>query len=194
MRTTLSLLTAAVLAGAPALAADYPTPPSTTTPQVIQVSPADDSPPSRPSFRERLRNFFRPHRNAAPSQPAAPRLAPVASKSSDLLSTTPQGLPRSKDLEGVGHEKDYSWITGRLSRVPGDPSRLMIRYAGADEMDTYGGQMMLAPNPELKKYHEGDLVCVYGKVTSRLGSAKDGPGAVYQTTQVYLIPASAGSH
>ncbi|HZU37400.1 MAG TPA: hypothetical protein VFA18_15860 [Gemmataceae bacterium] len=194
MRLSLSLLTAAMLAGAPVFAGDYPTVPSSTTPQVIQVSSSDDAPPSPPTFRERLRNFFRPHRNAAPSQPAMPRLAPVPSNSTGLISTTPQALTRSKDLEGVGHEKDYSWITGRLSRMPGDSSRLMIRYAGADEMDTYGGQMILAPNPELKKYHEGDLVCVYGKVSSRLGSSKNGPGAVYQTTQVYLIPASVGSH
>ncbi len=190
MRRSLALLTSAVLAGTPAFAADYPTAQTNPQPQVIQVSPADAPPPSPTSFRERLRNFFRPHRNATPSQSVtSDRLTPMP-VDKNMMTVSPQGLTTSKDLEGVGHEKDYSWITGRLARVPGDSSHLMIRYANPNEMDTYGGTMILA-GADLTKYHEGDLVCVYGKVTNAHRLGKNGPGATYQTSQIYLIPPTA---
>lgn len=185
MKYSLSLLTAAVLAAAPAAAADDTLVPSPAPIQVIQVTPDNTSPPSPPTFRQRLHNLFHPHRDSASAQPDSGRIAPMAAGKNSPI------VPTSKDLEGVGHEKDYTWITGRLARVPGDSHRLMIRYATANETDTYGGSMILANSPEVLKHQPGELVCVYGKITSKLHSAKGGPGAVYQVTQIYLIPPMA---
>ena len=187
MRCSLSLLTAAVLAVAASAAADNPPAIPSSQTQIMPVAADDSAPPTRTTFRQRLWNLFHPHRDTGASQPQSNRIAPIAADKRTLVANSP-ALGASKDLEGVGHEKDYHWITGRLARVPGDSRRLMIRYAGPNEVDTYGGSMILTPNAELQKHHPGELVCIYGSITSKLHSANGGPGAVYQVTQVYVIP------
>jgi hypothetical protein len=105
--------------------------------------------------------------------------------------STPPGIPTSiprsgsalsaNDLEKVGHEKDYSWITGRLSRTSGG---WVLHYAGPHEVDSHGGSLPLTGHPELANYREGDLICVHGTVTSRGLTSRR---AVYQVHQTSLI-------
>jgi hypothetical protein len=86
----------------------------------------------------------------------------------------------AKDAERVGHEKDYSWISGRVARQGG---QWVIRYAAPNEIDRYGGSLVLSA--DASKLHEGDLVTVVGQVAGGRGIA--GTGTVYQAREVNVI-------
>ena len=88
----------------------------------------------------------------------------------------------------AGHEKDYSWITGRVFRADG--GRWVLRYAGAHEVDSHGGSVLLTPKPGMPTLHDGDLVCVHGKVIGgRVPRAQ--AGAVYDASEINVITLSA---
>jgi hypothetical protein len=92
-----------------------------------------------------------------------------------------------KDLKQVGHEQDYSWITGKLFHAPGAPGRWVLRYTGPYEEDRYGGAVLLGSAAELANFHEGDLICVHGKMVGNSSSARSGAGAGYEVHTVNLI-------
>ncbi len=43
-----------------------------------------------------------------------------------------------------GHELDYSWITGQLFYIHADGGLWVLRYAGVDSEDRFGGSVVLA--------------------------------------------------
>jgi hypothetical protein len=196
MSYSLYLLTATCLAAAPPEAPPLRPIPAPT----VETTPADAPPPS-PGLLGRIRNFFTGRRNETviPTggvQPATPTVQPGSTPTVQPGATPPMqmgtptsvksnlGLPATdKDLDKVGHEKDHSWITGKLFRVAG--GRWVLRYAGPFEVDPYQGSVLLAPNTELGKFHDGDLVCVHGRVIG--GRAQPYAGALYEAREINAI-------
>jgi len=212
MHYSLILLTATLITAAPGdvpadTKAQAPTPAAqaTTAPMPSEVAPA-----AKPTFGQRLRNFFMPPR---PERPEVPMLEPregqtavpaakvnvvvpaakasvavPTAKASVAVPTTTVTVMRpnfdlaEKDLKQVGHETDYSWITGKLFRAPGASGRFVLRYTAPYEEDKYGGSVQLNSSPQLANYHEGDLICVHGKVASRSTT-----NAAYEVQTIDLI-------
>lgn len=61
------------------------------------------------------------------------------------------------------HNKDHSWVQGKLIRIHSGDGYWQIRYAGYDEVDAYGGKVILSGQVS-KELAEGDIVRVYGQV------------------------------
>jgi hypothetical protein len=120
----------------------------------------------------------------APSVPAAP--------AQPVVTTTVKAMPPSfalseKELKQVGHEQDYSWITGKLSHQPGQNGRWVLHYAGPYEEDRYGGTMVLHATGALANVHDGDLVCVHGRVLANSTGARASSGAIYEVQSANVI-------
>src|SRR5262249_18038417 len=142
--------------------AAYPRP--AAPPQIILVSGSEQAaPPPAPGLLGRIRNFFSGRREepvkvqtGGIGQPALPGQPPKGTTMRPAIEMS------AKELEQVGHDKDYAWITGKLSRVAG--GQWVLHYAGPFEVDRYDGCVMLASNPNLSKFRDGDLVCAVGKI------------------------------
>jgi hypothetical protein len=188
MSFSVCLFAAACVAATPP-DAPAPMPPGL---QTIQPIPADAPPPaSSPRLFGRIRNLF-----SRRSEPRDGGVSPVGATTGATGSFQP-GMPMArpgeatrpghalseKDLEKAGHEKDYTWITGRVFRADG--GRWVLRYAGPHEVDRYEGSVLLSPKPGMPALMEGDLVCVHGKVT---GSApRTLAGASYDPSEINVI-------
>jgi hypothetical protein len=127
-------------------------------------------------WRVRLRSLFRLRPLASPYHCAScdhacpcttcQTVAPPA-----VVPTPPPAAGQMPNLQiakkyedKVGHEEDYSWITGHLFYVHADGGKWILRYARLDEVDKYGGGVVLTPTLDMKNFREGDLVCVFGKI------------------------------
>jgi len=201
MRYSFCLLAAVCLAGA-AAAAPADSSQATSAPGQPAAATDNSTPPAHPwKFGQRLRHLFAPDpppsTSAAtvapkrqPPSPATPstKLVPQPMSSPVPMAAVQQPSPLSaKDLEKVGHEQDYSWITGKLYHLQGDSRQWVIRYAGPNEVDQYSGGMILTGSAELAKFHEGDLVCLHGQVLHASPNPKVFPGATYQIKDINLI-------
>jgi hypothetical protein len=192
---------AAANAQAPAAAPAAPAVQTTTT-----VMPADAA-PAKPTIGQRLRNFFMPqHAERPETPPLEPRDVHVAAPTSSTPAATsglratlgapvtsitamrPSYEQVDKDAKQVGHEQDYSWITGKLARAPGANSRWVLRYTAPYEQDRYNGEVLLTGGQELSPLHEGDLICVHGKVVTGLRSSGN---TTYQVNSVDMIEKAA---
>lgn len=88
--------------------------------------------------------------------------------------TEPPANPPGKMVivQQAGPEKEIAWgaqdeyrkIVGQLMRVQVHGGRWVVRYAGLDKEDRYGGSVMLDPAADVGKCAEGDVVCVQGEV------------------------------
>jgi hypothetical protein len=78
----------------------------------------------------------------------------------------------------IGHEDDYSWITGQLDQENG---RWLLRYATPETIDRYHGQILLAPGANLTQLRAGDLVSATGQVVG------NGAGVHYRIATINLI-------
>jgi hypothetical protein len=87
----------------------------------------------------------------------------------------------------VGHEQDYTWVTGHLFYIHTDGGRWVVRYALPDEVDKFGGSIVLAPGVEMRNYREGDLVCVYGDVLDEGRTSRSLGGALYRVNVISLV-------
>jgi hypothetical protein len=117
------------------------------------------------------------------TQPAVVTAAPAnltAGPSADL-----QIAPKYQ--EKVGHETDYSWITGHLFHVRTDGGKWVVRYAGPGEIDRFGGSVVLTPTVEMRNFREGDLVNVYGEVLNDGQAAHPLGGALYRANSILLV-------
>lgn len=95
-------------------------------------------------------------------------------------------LPK-KHEDKVGHETDYSWITGHLFYVRADGGRWVLRYGQADEVDKFGGSVVLAPVVEMRNYREGDLVCVTGEVLDEGRASRSLGGPLYRVNTISMV-------
>jgi hypothetical protein len=99
----------------------------------------------------------------------------------------PKLVVAEKYQSRVGHESDYSWITGHLFFVHANGGRWVVRYSLPSEIDKFGGSVVLAPGVEMKNYREGDLVCVTGDVLSEQRFSPSLSGALYRVNTITLL-------
>jgi hypothetical protein len=206
---TLCLVTASFFAGAQAAGttdASAPAPNPVPAPLVQQVTPTaqpDATPPAPLRLRDKIRNLFTLHNEPKDPTPSSPTVVnqappswlqrpPAGTNNPPQATTTVTALRPNltpvpagpNDLDKAGHEQDYSWITGRLTR---DGGHWVIRYAGPNEVDRFGGRLPLAGNFDASGLREGALVCAIGQVVAG-GRAAHGPsGPVYQVRQINPI-------
>ena len=95
------------------------------------------------------------------AQVPQPKMIPVVE--------APKAVPEpvyqpSGSLGDYGHDKEYKWLIGRLQRVHVRGGEWKIRYAPLDQIDQWGGSMVLAPDIRLEEFSEGDLIHVEGEI------------------------------
>jgi hypothetical protein len=157
-------------------------------------------------MRERLRDFLGlPPRvgtvQAVRVMPAAPTTEPPLAVQSTYTayhqgSVTPAtavnlqatSLPIApKYQDKVGHETDYSWVTGHLFYVHVDGGKWVVRYAAPDEVDRSGGSIVLTPTVEMRNFREGDLVNVYGEILDGGQAARPLGAALYRVKSIQMV-------
>lgn len=90
------------------------------------------------------------------------------------------------------HADDYRWIQGRLHWVHVNGGAWVVRYAPLDEVDAYGGSVVLTRNDRLKDHREGDFVRIEGEILSDRSSVFLG-GPLYRVERITLLK-SADTH
>ena len=80
----------------------------------------------------------------------------------------------------VGHETDYSWITGQLRIENG---RYVIHYAAPEVIDTHNGSLVLSSERDLRGFQDGDFVSVRGSVAGSVGGRSS-----YRVTNIDRLP------
>jgi len=63
-----------------------------------------------------------------------------------------------------GAQEEYRQIVGQLVRVHVHGGRWVVRFAGLDKEDRYGGSVVLDPDADLSQLAEGDVVRVRGEI------------------------------
>lgn len=173
------------------------------SPMPAVVQPSETYRPSRlqqPTLSERIRSWFTPASRSASrapmpsyrSQPISPASYGETARPQHLLPMSkmqpmPQSLPMSRtagklsaaELQKIGHDPEYTWITGKIMR---SGNRWVIVYAGPDEIDRFGGELPLVVQSPVTGIQEGDLVCAHGLVVSQ-----NGRGAYYHAREVNLV-------
>lgn len=180
----------------PADSSPYHATPARTPPALssVEVMPVPLAP--APGSRGLLRRWLgAPHPCPCPGQcmPAAiPDSAPPPQEGApeELSDEPPSGIPSltiaPKYMDKVGHEDDYSWITGHLFYVR-TTNRWVLRYGQPDQIDRFGGGVELAPAVEMKNFREGDLVCVLGRIVDegRVGQSRG--TAIYRVDNISIV-------
>ena len=119
----------------------------------------------------------------APTSAEPPAASPVQPISAEKLD-----LPiRKQFVNKIGAAEDYSWITGQLFYVHADGGRWVLRYAGVDQEDKYGGSVVLKPAAEMRNFREGDLVSVNGEILGDTRASKHLGGPLYRVTSISMI-------
>ena len=90
-------------------------------------------------------------------------------------------------LDKIGHADDYSWVTGQLCYVHAGGGMWVLRYAGVDEVDGYGGSVVLTTAVSMRNFREGDLVSVTGEVLKDGRATKYLGGPLYRATSVNMV-------
>ncbi len=132
------------------------------------------------------------YRQPMPMTPAGVILSPQSGRPAPLphmakASPLDQFPVSDKELQKIGHEKDYSWITGKLFRAPGGGDRWVLRYGAPYEVERLGGLVLLLPHAELSKCQHGDLICVHGRLMEGGQVGRSGASASYQIQSISLI-------
>lgn len=104
----------------------------------------------------------------------------VASVSFRPAGTASNHVIHAKFVDKVGHEEDYSWITGQLGQ---EGNRWVIYFATAETVDRYNGKLVLAGSADMNSFKIGDLVSIQGGVIQRGGSQ----GNAYLIQSINLI-------
>src|SRR5207248_1520908 len=100
---------------------------------------------------------------------------------------TPKLQLAPKYHEMVGHEGDYSWITGQLTHVQAEGGLWVVRYANVGEVDRFGGSVVLTPTVDMKNFREGDLVNVRGQILNNGVPVRSIGGALYRVSSILLV-------
>jgi hypothetical protein len=120
---------------------------------------------------------------AVPPNQAAPAPIPATSSGSAIATTVvPPSRPNrlSEDLVNkVGHETDYSWITGQLRIENG---LYVIHYATPEVVDQHSGHLTLTADRDMRGFQDGDFVSIRGNVVSGNGRA------MYRVSHIDRLP------
>ena len=88
----------------------------------------------------------------------------------------------------IGHEADYTWLSGQLYRLEGSTGALwMVRYATAGEQDKHGGTVLLAPAVNMQNFRDGDLVSIKGEILNGGQKSEQMACPVYRASEISLI-------
>ena len=85
-------------------------------------------------------------------------------------------LPQFADR--IGHEEDFSWVTGQFEIENGVP---VIYYAAAETVDRHNGRLVLHIQGGLKGLQAGDLVSVHGSLVNQSSNP------IYRATRIDVI-------
>lgn len=91
-------------------------------------------------------------------------------------------------IHRLDHAADYSWVQGRLTRVHSRGGYWQVRYAGLDQSDRHGGQVILVGSAT-EGLKEGDMVRVRGSVLGYDGKLR---GTKYRATGIQLVDPPSG--
>jgi hypothetical protein len=119
----------------------------------------------------------------------APATAGAIAQVSHGPSNTALDLPVVEKFKTkIGHEANYSWITGQLYRLEGGNGGLwVVRYANAEERDAHGGSVLLAPAINMRNFRDGDLVSVKGQILNGGRNSEQIACPVYRAEDVNLL-------
>jgi hypothetical protein len=125
------------------------------------------------------------------SVPAAPQATPTSfvattsstvrgNDSSDVapaaFTTTNQSSPTPHSAERFANHPQFQWLRGQLE-YSSTERRWKLRYIPHDapegRMDSYGGSVVLAENPQLAQFSPGEHVTVQGRLGQREGGSTD---------------------
>ena len=117
-----------------------------------------------------------------PTNPVTPVSGTVQAgnviKSTELPPSRPNRI--SPDVAGkVGHETDYSWITGQLRIENG---LYVIHYATPETVDRHNGSLVLQSERDLRGFQDGDFVSVRGSIVGANGRS------MYRLTNIDRLP------
>ena len=103
-----------------------------------------------------------------------------------------QPIVVKKELfDKIGHADDYGWVTGQLFYVHvGGEGKWVLRYAGVDEEDRYGGGVVLTTAVSMRNFREGDLVSVTGEILKDGRASKYLGGPLYRATSINMVERS----
>jgi hypothetical protein len=169
-------------------------PPVAQTAQPVQTPVANTSanaPQQQHYLFPRLHGLLHPQSKpcaacAARTQgtpPAGTQQPPLAQTASIQVPTAIQ----KRYAEKVGHENDYSWITGQLYYIEADGGRWIVRYATADTEDRYHGNILLPPDVNMRNFRSGDLVSVQGEVLNGGIPSRIGEAPFYKVNSIDVI-------
>ena len=170
------------------------TSPSTTTPRLMQRMPEGNSTEGapqavpvnnvkivtpatyQPAAGQPIQTI--PTNTQSLSIPATPVSAPIPTPTAPVASRPSRISP---ELIGkVGHEQDYSWITGQI-RV--ENGQHVLHFAPSEVVDRYNGSLVLtSAAAELRTFHDGEYVSARGQVVQQ------GSTAVYRLTGIDRLP------
>jgi hypothetical protein len=89
------------------------------------------------------------------------------------------GQIQARFVQKIGHEEDWSWITGQLQIENG---AYVVYYATPDTVDRFHGRLVLYPEIDMARFRAGDLVNVRGQVRTQANG-----GMLYVGQAVDLI-------
>ncbi len=154
--------------------------------QIIQQPGFTNEPPLAGGKVSMTTSPFQP--NVSPLQPSV-----VVSARVPLEQAAPQAQAEHVQLDlpvadkfknRLGHEADYTWITGQLYRLG---NMWVLRYALAEEKDRHGGSVLLTASADMQNFREGDLVAVVGQIINGGRHSEQIPCPVYRATEVNLV-------
>jgi hypothetical protein len=143
---------------------EFPLPSSDAPSEVASRPPVMDSTPQA-NFAG-MRNALAQEPSVAPGMPA-PATAP----------------PENKPAAMTGHAADYSWLYGEV-HYDHISRGWRLRYAGLDEIDRWGGAVILAGDSSVERLKEGQIVKVQGRLLQP-ANAKSSPG--YRVDSITVI-------
>jgi hypothetical protein len=160
-------------------------------PTTVQPQPGirQAAPQQQPSINYNEPPLFQPTgQTTAGPQTSMARQSGVA-QASHAPESPRLNLPvNEKYREQIGHETDYSWITGQLYRFEADGRPLwVVRYATEEIQDTHGGSVVLAPAMDLRNYRNGDLVSVQGQILNGGARSEQVGAPLYRVSEINLI-------
>jgi hypothetical protein len=170
-------------------------PPVAQTAQPVQTPVANTSanapPPPQHYLFPRLHGFLHPQsKQCAACAAKAQGTPPASTQQPPLAQTVSIQVPtaiQKRYAEKVGHENDYSWITGQLYYIEADGGRWIVRYATADTEDRYHGNILLPPDFNMRNFRSGDLVSVQGEILNNGIPSRIGEAPFYKVNSIDVI-------
>lgn len=140
--------------------------------------PAEDCGCKKPGLLARIKSRFGRKKSCAPCEASCAcdsggvasvsmvneeptPVAAIVHTEAPKMVEAPKPAPPKMD-----HAADYSWIQGKLEYAHIEGGAWILRYAGLDQSDKYGGHVVLSRSAKMANYREGDMVRVEGEIVN----------------------------